>query len=818
MNTNFTVDWGQVAGSVGLPTDCVKRCAKLLDDGNTVPFITRYRKDETGGLDEQQIRAIGEQLGLQRTLTEKKQKIVRLIQSQGQLTPQLEDQIRLAATTKLLDDLYLPFRPKKQTLATKARERGLVPLAKDVLQANVTSDALDARLVELVDEKKGLPTTQEVLQGVSHLLAEHFSEHAELRGRLRKKLWRSGVLVSTGVNDASPDASKAFSAYLDFRDPLTRIPPHRILAMNRGERSGVLRVKIDADLDELSRIAGQIAIPHDHPLVDLLYDCLRDALMRLIMPSLEREIRRELNEKAETHAIEVFARNLRKLLLQTPVAGHRVMAVDPGFRSGCKLAVVDAFGGILTTDLIHVVGSQSQRQAGREKLVDLITKHEVTVVAIGNGTACRESETLVADVIANELSERDVAYTIVNEAGASVYSTSELGREELPDLDATQRSAVSIGRRLLDPLSELVKINAANIGVGLYQHDIKSRHLQASLDDVVESCVNYVGVDLNTASPALLRYVSGLNQLTALRIYDHRRQHGPFNNRLELKEVAGIGDAVFVQAVGFLKIAGGDNPLDATWIHPESYHVAERILERLQGNMVDLAATAGKNAATIEMLGQRADDLDVAQLASELDVGVLSLDDILSSLRRPGRDPRDDLPPPTFRREIIKLEDLKPDMELLGTVLNVVDFGVFVDIGLHDSGLVHISRLADRFIRDAHDVVSVGDVLKVWVIDIDKERRRVALTAIPPGTQKQFRPPKTTGKKKPQEDRRPRQNRSRHGATSENNHAAKRTKKPKKKPPTVPITKAMEDGRAPMRTFGDLKQFYEKKGQPQREE
>ena len=522
-----------------------------------------------------------------------------------------------------------------------------------------------------------------------------------------------------------------FRDYFNYQEQLGRVPPHRVLAINRGERARVLRVKVDMDTAEMGRMAEELLVPADHPHGEFLRGCVRDALARLVIPSLEREMRREMTENAETHAVEVFAKNLRNLLLQPPVRNRRLVAIDPGFKSGCKIAVLDEFGSLLDHTVIQIIGKAERRQEGRAKLVELIRKHSATVLAVGNGTACRETEELVAELLGEELKDDGVAYVIVNEAGASVYSTSPLGREELPQYDATLRGAISIGRRLQDPLSELVKIDPASIGVGLYQHDVKAKHLRESLDAVVESCVNYVGVDLNSASPALLRYVSGLNQLTARRLYDHRTQNGPFKNRDQLKQVPGFGEATFVQAAGFSKITDGENALDVTWIHPESYDAARKVLARLSRSEPDLA-----KKETASELGEQVKSLDMMALAEELQVGQLTLRDIVSQFARPGRDPREDLPEPIFKRGILKLDDLQQGMELSGSVLNVVDFGAFVDIGLHDSGLVHVSQLANRYVRDPHEVVSVGDVVKVWVMEIDKSRRRVSLTMIPPGTKK----------------------------------------------------------------------------------
>jgi transcriptional accessory protein Tex/SPT6 len=917
MGFTTTIDLGPIAHGLSLPLASVETVVRLLDAGNTVPFITRYRKDQTGGLDEEQIRGIEGQVNKLRMLAERKQTILRSIDSQGKLTPDLAKSISEAESTKRLEDLYLPFKPKKQTLATLARERQLEPLAAEVLSGAESALDLDARARDFINSDKQVNTVADALLGVGHILAEDFAERADLRERLRKIIRRTGKLVSarieteekakaagpvvgapaakeetappeaavptsdspaatplaettvapdsaieafhpitseageldpaaiensgaeangstgdvgqesvtsdartvetelvgdTAASDSmeeasqegiettpladgvlpegdettatepgageqqetitettkSAESSKAqpagrpapqkpalsrkealkrekearkarledklvheFRDYFNYQEQLGRVPPHRVLAINRGERARILRVKVDMDTAEIGRVAEELLVPRDHPHGDFLRGCVRDALARLVIPSLEREVRRELTENAETHAVEVFAKNLRNLLLQPPVRNRRLVAIDPGFKSGCKVAVLDEFGNLLDHTVIQIIGKAERRQEGRAKLVELIRKHAATVLAVGNGTACRETEELVAELVGEELKDDGVAYVIVNEAGASVYSTSPLGREELPQYDATLRGAISIGRRLQDPLSELVKIDPASIGVGLYQHDVKAKHLRASLDAVVESCVNYVGVDLNTASPALLRYVSGLNQLTARRLYDHRTQNGPFKNREQLKEVPGFGEATFVQAAGFLKITDGDHELDVTWIHPESYDAARKVLARLNRSESDLA----KKETAVE-LGEQVKTLDVKALSEELQVGQLTLADIVSQFTRPGRDPREDLPEPIFKRGILKLDDLQQGMELSGSVLNVVDFGAFVDIGLHDSGLVHVSQLANRYVRDPHEVVSVGDVVKVWVLEIDKTRRRVSLTMIPPGTKK----------------------------------------------------------------------------------
>src|SRR5262245_52107002 len=739
MATAIAIDFGRVAREIGIDQPAVERTVVLLDEGNTVPFITRYRRDQTGGLDEEKISAIRASVTKLRQLEERKQTILRSIKSQHALSDELRKQIEQAESVKRLEDLYLPYRPKKQTLATKAEEQGLGPLAAEILAQDKAVANLDARAADFVNADKGVSDAASALLGAGHILAEQFSENPELRQRVRKVYRKSGKLVSVKAED-NPKKNQQFHDYLDFHEPLHRVPPHRVLAINRGEKAKILRVRIDADSVAIETLAIELMVPENHAHKDFLTGCVRDALTRLLLPSLEREARRELTEDAEAHAVEVFGRNLKNLLLQPPLHGKRVLAVDPGYKNGCKLAVLDEFGALLAHDLIYVVGSDEQKAAGRAKRAELILERNLNVVAIGNGNACRQIEQLVAEIIAAEFSDKDVHYVVVNEAGASVYSTSEIGREEFPECDAIQRSAISIGRRLQDPLSELVKIDPASIGVGLYQHDARAKHLRDTLDDVVQSCVSFVGVDLNSASTPLLRYVSGMNQLTARRVYEHRQQNGPFRSRKQLLEVSGLGNATFVQAAGFLKIVGGEQTLDATWIHPENYEAAEKLLGKLAIEPSSVAG--GANAARIRELIA---PLDRAALAVELGIGKLTLDDMIEALCRPGRDPREDLPPPIFRKDVVKFEDLIVGMELRGTVLNVVDFGAFVDVGLSDSGLIHISQLSAGYVRDPHDVVAVGDQVRAWVSAIDQQRRRVALTMIAPGTERP-KPAKVRGR------------------------------------------------------------------------
>jgi uncharacterized protein len=833
--STVVIDLGLISRRLGLPPAAVEAVVSLLDAGNTVPFITRYRRDQTGGLDEEDIRRIAEAVGRARQLAERKQTILRTIHGQGRLTGELESRIAAAETSKQLEDIYLPFKPRKLSLAEIARQRKLEPLAREILAGDPAAAGFERRAADFIDGDAQVATVEDVLLGVGHIIAHEFSERADARQRLRDILQRAARLRSQRVESEGKALSKDekhFRDYFDFSEPVQRVPPHRILAINRGERARLLKVRIEGPTEELQAAAEELLVPADHPHAAFLTGCVRDALARLVLPSLEREIRREMTEFCEAHAVEVFARNLRNLLLQPPVAGRRVLALDPGFRSGCKAVAIDECGNPLEHAVLHIIGQPEKRAAAARRIGELVRAHGCTVIAIGNGTAGRETEALVAELVAGDLQPLDVGYVIVNEAGASVYSTSGYGREELPQHEAAVRGAISIGRRLQDPLSELVKIEPANIGVGLYQHDVKARHLHTSLDSVVESCVNYVGVDVNTASPALLRYVSGLNQATARNLHEWRTKNGPFTSRQQLLEVPGFGQGAFVQAAGFLKIVGGSNPLDATWIHPESYAVAEKVLARLGASSGDLSGRPDTDP-----LATRAATLDLDALAGELGVGRLLLADILEQLARPGRDPREDLPKPFFKKGVLKLEDLEVGMELLGSVLNVVDFGAFVDIGLHDSGLVHVSQLSSRFVRDPHDVVSVGQIVKVWVLELDKARRRVALTMISPA-ERQWRQeqeaarrdraasraaaaqrpaavPQPAGGPQPTGGPPPRSQQDRRAARGkpprESGPRTFAAAGPKK--PARPISKAMQEGREPLRTFGDLKQFLESRSQ-----
>jgi uncharacterized protein len=963
MHDVTTVDFARIAQDLQIRKVQVESVVQLLDEGNTVPFITRYRKERTGGLNEEIIRQVQARALKQRQLLERKQTILKSIENQGKLTDDLRQAIQSAETSKRLEDLYLPYKPKKRTQATIARERGLEPLAQAIWNRDPAVANLNEVLPTLVNPEKELASPADILTGVQHVLAEQMADTAEVRHAVRCVLWETGKLTARKRENLADGQGLDFKDYFQFTEPVRHIPAHRILALNRGEKEGPIQVKIEWDAQAGHQAARSKLPLADHPHAEFLKTVAEDAVNRLIVPSLEREIRRELSEEAETHAVKVFARNLHSLLMQPPLRGKRVLAIDPGFRTGCKIAALDEHGNLLEEGVlfphpppskppkkkkegsaepagtspaspappsrdggvqqdnratqadhaasllapqpsseaaqttgapthaadVSAVASTSEphpsqtlsietsvsadsenpalridneeskvgnsnpvqadyvssaagspstvltasvespmtpaaaatampvsspapieqpsaekkekpattlkRQEAKARLETLIRKHQTQVIAIGNGTACRETEEFVADVIASlekrktegtdggatpvgappepaegkipgqgfeklatgeaapssipdsepssaDLPESpaDLAYVIVNEAGASVYSASAVGREEFPAYDATLRGTISIGRRLQDPLSELVKIDPQSVGVGLYQHDVNPRYLKETLEAVIESSVNEVGVDLNTASVPLLRHVSGLNQLVARDIVDYRKKNGPFKNREQLLQVPNLGPARFIQAAGFLRIANGDNPLDQTSVHPESYPAANRLLAEL-----GYAPDALTDKQKIEGVREKLKSLSPEEVCKRLEVGLPTLRDILGALSRPGRDPRDDLPPPIFKKGILKLEDLQAGMELKGTVLNVVDFGAFIDIGLKDSGLVHISQMANRYIKSPYEIVSVSDVVTVWVLSVDRERRRVSLTMIKPGTQR--KPPQ----KKPEQ-------------------------------------------------------------------
>lgn len=699
----------------------VKSTVDLLDAGNTVPFIARYRKELTGSLDEVAIRTIQTRIGHLRALEERKAVVVRSIQEQGKLTSELEARIRAATKLQQVEDLYLPYRPKRRTRATVAREQGLEPLAQAILaQQAVSGTRLELAAAYLCPEK-GITSAEDALRGARDIVAQIISDDADVRQMLREATWQKGMLRSTAKD---PNAVGVYQMYADRAEPLRTIPPHRILAINRGEREGVLRVDIEIEEGPLlTAIAGRYLTNAACPFAPDLTAAIEDSYRRLLAPAIARDLRAQLTERAEDKAIRTFAENLRHLLMAPPLRRKVIMSIDPGYRSGCKVAVIDGTGKYSEAQIIYPHEPQRLWNEAKQVLLELIADYRVDIVAIGNGTASRETELLVSETIAE--AERPVVYTIVDEAGASVYSASPLARQELPELDVSMRGTVSIARRLLDPLAELVKIDPKSIGVGMYQHDVDQGRLGEALDWVVQSCVNRVGVDVNTASPALLRYVAGINRKVAEAIVAHREAHGPFRSREELKQVKGFGENTFLQAAGFLRIPEGDNFLDATAVHPESYQAAEKLLQELDLNIEEVRRHGQLVRGRIQERG-----LSTEHLAALCGCGSETLADIVDSLERPGRDPREEMPPPLFRRDVLKIEDLRPGMVLKGTVRNVVDFGAFVDIGVKQDGLVHRSQMARAYIKNPMDVLAVGDVVDVKVLNVDVERGRISLSLI----------------------------------------------------------------------------------------
>ncbi len=682
---------------------------QLLDEGNTVPFIARYRKEQHGTMDDQTIRALAERLHYLRGLEQRRQEVSQAIEAQGKLTPELAAALGQATTLAEVEDLYRPYRPKRRTRASIAREKGLEPLA-EALRQGKGQDAL-ALAQPYVQPEKGVETAEEALQGASDILAEELSDDAALRKRLRNHIQRTGVLQAKGATEEDT----VYRLYYDFAERVTKLQSHQILAINRGEKEEALKVAVQADGPGAVQLVQRALIRPGNPYEDRLRATAQDAWDRLLFPSLEREVRADLTERAQEQAIHTFALNLRPLLMQPPVKNKVILGFDPAYRTGCKLAVVDPTGKVLETGVIYPTKPHNKVEEGKRILRRLCDTHHIQCIAIGNGTASRESELFVAEFIREY--GGDVSYMVVSEAGASVYSASPLGAEEFPDYDVSLRSAVSIARRLQDPLAELVKIDPKAIGVGQYQHDMPQVRLGETLDGVVEDCVNAVGVDLNTASPALLRRVAGVTAAVAKNIVAYREENGPFPDRKTLKKVPKLGPKAFEQCAGFLRLPEGKEWLDRTAVHPESYPAARKLLD-LWGHPLEEAA----------MLPQWLRQQGLQQVAEQCGIGVPTLQDIAAELQKPGRDPRDQLPPPLLRQDVLSMEDLKPGMELQGTVRNVVDFGVFVDIGVHQDGLVHISQIADRYVRHPSDVLTVGDVVRVTVLEVDQKKKRIALT------------------------------------------------------------------------------------------
>ena len=704
----------QLTSELSLGRGQVQRTIELLDEGNTIPFIARYRKEMTGELDETQLRTLEERLGYLRGLEERKREVLRLINEQGKLTEPLLESIVHAAKLQEVEDLYRPYRQKRKTRASVAKERGLEPLAQWILSMPRQGDPLQEASA-YVNEEKGVPAAEDALQGAQDIIAEMLGDDPDIRAWVRRYTMEQGI-IRTEAKDKEQES--VYEMYYEYSEPVKRLPSHRILAINRGEREDILKVALDVPVDKIVAYMSKRTIRGASVVNDLLQATIEDAYKRLIAPSIEREVRGELTEKAEEQAIQVFAQNLRSLLLQPPVRGQTVLGVDPAFRTGCKLAVVDDTGKLLEVAVTYPTAPHHKTAEAVKTFNRLADSYRVGLVVIGNGTASRETEQFVADWIQSR-PDLKLHYAIVSEAGASVYSASKLAAEEFPSLDVAERSAVSIARRLQDPLAELVKIDPKAIGVGQYQHDVAQKRLEESLGAVVESAVNHVGVDVNTASPSLLSYVSGINATLAKNIVKHREENGKFTERKQLSKVARLGPKAFQQCVGFLRIPDGAHPLDNTPIHPESYSVVDRLFAEL-GFRSDKIGTPE--------LAESLRKVDVNGYAERLEVGVPTLKDIIDSLLRPGRDPREELPPVVFRTDVLQIEDLKPGMELKGTVRNVIDFGAFVDIGIKNDGLVHISQLSDRYVKHPLDVVSVGDNVTVWVLSVDVKKGRVGLT------------------------------------------------------------------------------------------
>ncbi len=708
----------KLAQEFKLRREQIDNTVALIDDGKTIPFIARYRKEMTGSLDDQLLREIFDRLTYLRNLDKRREEIIAAVEAQGKLTDEISAAAAKAETLVELEDIYRPFKPKRKTRASVAREKGLEPLAALILMQNVRTD-VNAEAAKFVSEEKGVPDADAAIKGAMDIIAEDISDDAELRKQLRSLILRNGMLVSKAADE---EEDTVYKNYYDYSEPVKKIAGHRILAVDRGEKEGKLKVSVTIPNGEGERLVTGKYSKNNSDSGELVKAAAEDSYSRLIYPSVEREIRAELTENADEAAIKVFASNLRQLLMQPPVKGIVTLGLDPGFRTGCKVAVVDATGKVLDTSVVHItIGDKNKTRQGKEILKKLIEKHGVTAISIGNGTASRESEAVVAELI-REIPQK-VAYMVVSEAGASVYSASKLAAEEFPEYDVSLRSAVSIARRLQDPLAELIKIDPKAIGVGQYQHDMPKARMDEALGGVVEDCVNTVGVDLNTASQPLLSYVAGINNSIAKNIVEYREQNGMFSDRKQLLKVPKLGPKAFEQCAGFLRIHGGKNPLDNTAVHPESYPAAKVILEQCGFSLADIS---DKN---ISEIADKAKSAGLSALAEKAGVGVPTLSDIIKELQKPGRDPRDELPPPLMRSgDIMELKDLKPGMELMGTVRNVIDFGCFVDIGVHEDGLVHISQLCDKFVKHPLEVVKVGDVVKVRVLDVDVKRGRISLT------------------------------------------------------------------------------------------
>ncbi len=708
----------KIADELSLRRAQVDSAVELLDDGKTIPFIARYRKEATGSLDDQVLRELDTRLQYLRKLEARKEEIIDAIESQGKLTEELAAKIRNAETLVEADDLYLPYRPKRKTRASAAISKGLEPLARIIMEQDVKTDP-DKEAEAFVDAELEVNSTEEALRGAMDILAEEMANNADLRKQMRRFTQLSGMIFSKAMDT---EADTPYQMYYDYNEPVEKLVGHRVLAIDRGEREGVLKVSIALPEGKGEALMVRKFVKNESKAGLLVKTAAEDSFSRLLFPAVEREIRRELTENASEAAIKVFASNLRQLLMGAPLKDRTVLGVDPGYRTGCKLAVVDPTGKVLDTGVAYItIGAGIKMEQGKETIRKMIIKHHVTAVSIGNGTASREAESVVAEILKNI--PHEASYMVVSEAGASVYSASKLAAEEFPEYDVSLRSAVSIARRMQDPLAELVKIDPQAIGVGQYQHDMPKNELKSALDGVVEDCVNHVGVDLNTASFSLLSHISGINQTIAKNIVAYRSENGAFTDRKQLKKVSKLGPKAFEQCAGFLRVSGAKNPLDNTAVHPESYDAASKILSECGFSLSDLS---GKDLGEISALAEKK---GIGAIAERVGVGIPTVTDIVKELAKPGRDPRDELPPPLMRSgDIMEMKDLKPGMELVGTVRNVIDFGCFVDIGVHEDGLVHISQLANRRVKHPLDVVKVGQVVKVRVLDVDLKRKRIALT------------------------------------------------------------------------------------------
>ncbi len=708
---------GVIAQELGVKEFQVQNTIKLIDDGNTIPFIARYRKEATGGLSDEVLRNLNDRLTYLRNLNKRKEEISKSIEEQGKMTDELKIQIENAIILSEVEDIYRPYKQKKRTRASIAKEKGLEPLATIIYLQTDKRPVLEIAK-EFINEEKGVNNEEEALTGAKDIIAENISDVAEYRKRIKQMCYREGLIKTKATND---EEKSSYEMYYDFSEKINRIPSHRILAINRGEKEDFLKVKLEKPEDTIINYIENDIIKGNTEFTDILKETINDSFKRLIEPSIDREIRSDLTEKAEEQAIKVFGKNAKQLLLGSPIKGQTVMGFDPAYRTGCKIAVIDETGKVLDTATIYPTAPQNDVENSKKTLLDLIKKDNINIIAIGNGTASRESEQFVSDLIKE--ASKDVNYAIVSEAGASVYSASKLATEEYPDINVSIRGAISIARRLQDPLAELVKIDPKSIGVGQYQHDVNQKRLSESLSGVVEDSVNSVGVDVNTATPSLLTYVSGLNNSISKNIVKYRDENGKFKNRKELLKVAKLGKSAYEQCAGFIRIYDGDNPLEVTAVHPESYEIAENLLKEIGCKKQDLRDKEG-----LKTIKEKLANINIKETSKKLNTSEITLKDIIEELSKPGRDPREDMPKQILRSDVLKFEDLKEGMVLNGTVRNVIDFGAFVDIGVKHDGLVHISEMSNNYVKNPSEIVSVGDIVKVKVIGIDSEKQKVKLS------------------------------------------------------------------------------------------